>query len=118
MNTRYKNNRMPAGLDCDVSVSSTNARFKSTVLRQLSGIDDRMAALVQLVKLWAGAHGMNDATAGTFNSFALTLMVSNVLPGILCRHVASQDFGLDGHVTAQLRLIDLEIAPFAFSTAH
>ena len=38
-----------------------------------------MAAMVQLVKLWAGAHGMNDATAGTFNSFALTLMVSYVL---------------------------------------
>ena len=65
-----------AGIDCDVSVSSTNARFKSTVLRHLSSIDPRMAAMVQLVKLWAGAHGMNDATAGTFNSFALTLMVS------------------------------------------
>ena len=64
-----------AGIDCDVSVASGGARFKSTVLRYLADIDDRFGSLVRLVKLWAGAHGMNDATAGTFNSFALTLMV-------------------------------------------
>lgn len=64
-----------AGLDCDMSIASTGARFKSTVLRYLCGIDWRFAALVRLVKLWAGTCGMNDATAGTFNSFALTLMV-------------------------------------------
>lgn len=68
---------MSAGLDCDVSVASGGARFKSTVLRYLADIDVRFGALVRLVKLWAGAHGMNDATAGTFNSFALTLMVSH-----------------------------------------
>ena len=64
------------GLDCDVSIASTGAHFKSTVLRYLCGIDWRFGALVRLVKLWAGCYGMNDATAGTFNSFALTLMVS------------------------------------------
>ncbi|KAA6421869.1 MAG: hypothetical protein FRX49_08188 [Trebouxia sp. A1-2] len=63
------------GLDCDVSVASGAARFKSTVLRYLADIDSRFGSLVRLVKLWAGAHGMNDAAAGTFNSFALTLMV-------------------------------------------
>ena len=63
------------GLDCDISVASGAARFKSTVLRYLADIDNRFGSLVRLVKLWAGAHGMNDAAAGTFNSFALTLMV-------------------------------------------
>jgi len=63
------------GLDCDISVASGAARFKSTVLRYLADIDSRFGSLVRLVKLWAGAHGMNDAAAGTFNSFALTLMV-------------------------------------------
>lgn len=69
----------PAGLDCDVSIASTGARFKSTVLRYLCDIDWRFPALVRLVKLWASTCGMNDATAGTFNSFALTLMVSLLL---------------------------------------
>ena len=64
-----------SGLECDVSVASCGARFKSTVLRYLADIDSRFGSLVRIVKLWAGAHGMNDATAGTFNSFALTLMV-------------------------------------------
>ncbi|DBA89170.1 hypothetical protein WJX77_005588 [Trebouxia sp. C0004] len=64
------------GLDCDISVASGGARFKSTVLHHLAEIDSRFGSLVRLVKLWAGAHGMNDAAAGTFNSFALTLMVA------------------------------------------
>ena len=66
-----------AGVECDISVASGAARFKSTVLRYLADIDPRFSSLVRLVKLWAGAHGMNDAASGTFNSFALTLMVSH-----------------------------------------
>jgi DNA polymerase sigma len=31
--------------------------------------------MLRLVKAWAGAHGLNDAAEGTFNSFALGLMV-------------------------------------------
>lgn len=67
--------RFCAGIECDISVASGAARFKSTVLRYLADIDPRFSSLVRLVKLWAGAHGMNDAASGTFNSFALTLMV-------------------------------------------
>ena len=32
--------------------------------------------MVRLVKLWARAEGINDPRRGTFNSYALTLMVS------------------------------------------
>ena len=70
------------GVECDISVASGAARFKSTVLRYLADIDSRFSSLVRLVKLWAGAHGMNDAAAGTFNSFALTLMVC-IIPFII-----------------------------------
>ena len=35
----------------------------------------RFGALVRLVKLWARHWGVNDSTAGTLNSFALTMLV-------------------------------------------
>lgn len=59
-----------------MAVGSRGARFKSTVLRHLSQIDSRFPELTRLVKLWAQAYHMNDASNGTFNTFALTLMVS------------------------------------------
>ena len=80
------------GLDCDISVASGAARFKSTVLRYLADIDSRFGSLVRLVKLWAGAHGMNDAAAGTFNSFALTLMVG-VHTAYVCQNVTLASHG-------------------------
>ena len=94
-----------AGLDCDVSIASTGARFKSTVLRHLCGIDWRFAALVRLVKLWASTCGMNDATAGTFNSFALTLMVWLAAPvhirsGATVLHTLLAKLVHAGHKTA------------------
>ena len=58
-----------------MAVGSGGARFKSTVLLHLSNIDARFPALLRLVKLWAKAFHMNDASNGTFNTFALTLMV-------------------------------------------
>ena len=66
-----------AGVDCDVAVGSGGARFKSTVLRHLSTIDSRFPDLIRIVKLWAKAFHLNDAANGTFNTFALTLMVSH-----------------------------------------
>jgi DNA polymerase sigma len=41
-------------------------------------IDERLPALVRLVKAWAGARGLNDASNGTFNSYALTLLVRTI----------------------------------------
>ncbi|KAK9862262.1 hypothetical protein WJX84_008113 [Apatococcus fuscideae] len=65
----------PTGQDCDISVGSTCAIFKSTVVGLLGDMDPRFRGLLRLVKLWSRAHNLNDATAGTFNSFALSLMV-------------------------------------------
>ena len=67
---------MPAGLPCDVGVGSSGARFKSRVLGMLDRLDRRYGQLVRLVKAWAKAHGLNSPADGTFNTFALCLMVS------------------------------------------
>lgn len=47
---------------------------KTAILESVQ-IDERLPALVRLVKAWAGARGLNDASNGTFNSYALTLLV-------------------------------------------
>ncbi len=65
-----------AGVECDISIGSSNAVFKSTVLGYLTSIDSRFSPLVRLVKLWAKAKGLNDPSRGTFNSYTLTLVVS------------------------------------------
>jgi hypothetical protein len=64
-----------SGLDCDIAIGSCSAVFKSAVLGLLARYEWRLGALVRLVKLWARRRGINDASAGTLNSFALTLMV-------------------------------------------
>ncbi|GAB4813989.1 hypothetical protein N2152v2_001035 [Parachlorella kessleri] len=64
-----------SGLECDVGICAGTALFKSAVLGLLAQYDWRMGALVRLVKVWARRHQVNDSIAGTFNSFALTLMI-------------------------------------------
>ncbi|PSC67618.1 poly(A) RNA polymerase GLD2 [Micractinium conductrix] len=64
-----------SGLDFDVGIGGSHALFKSAVLGLLGQFEWRFGALVRLVKLWARQQGVNDSANGTFNSFALTLMV-------------------------------------------
>lgn len=68
-----------AGIPCDMAVGSGGARFKSTVLYQLSLVDARFPDLMRIIKLWAKSYSLNDASQGTFNTFALTLMASFVI---------------------------------------
>ena len=53
----------------------------------LAGLDWRFGAMVRLVKLWARHHSLNDSSQGTFNSFALTLLIvfhlQNRTPAVL-----------------------------------
>uniref|UniRef100_A0A061S6B8 Poly rna polymerase gld2-like n=1 Tax=Tetraselmis sp. GSL018 TaxID=582737 RepID=A0A061S6B8_9CHLO len=63
------------GISCDLCLSNTTAVEKSAVLQWISEIDGRFVQLMSLVKLWAKAHGINDPTSGSFNGFALALMV-------------------------------------------
>lgn len=64
-----------AGVACDVAVGSAGARFKSHVLGLMNRMDPRFGQLVRLVKAWAKAHDCNSPADGTFNTFALCLMV-------------------------------------------
>ena len=61
------------GVNCDVCVGNDGV-YKSAVLGALANLDPRYRDLVFLVKMWAKNFDCNDATAGTFNSFALSLM--------------------------------------------
>ena len=69
-----------AGVACDISIGSSNAIFKAKAFKALAGRERRFADMLRLVKAWAGLHGLNDAAEGTFNSFALGLMVISPYP--------------------------------------
>ena len=76
------------GVACDVSIGSSNAIFKAKTFKALAAREPRFAGMLRLVKAWAGVFGLNDAAEGTFNSFALGLMVSRACQqrtGKLCR---------------------------------
>ena len=61
------------GVNCDVCVGNDGV-YKSAVLGAFADLDERYRDLVFLVKMWAKRFDCNDATAGSFNSFALSLM--------------------------------------------
>jgi len=63
------------GVKCDIIVGGQTFRFKATVLKILTDIDWRFAALTRLVKLFAAHHGLVDASMGMLNSYSLKLMV-------------------------------------------
>ena len=56
------------------------------VLRHVFMLDMRFPMLITLLKCWAKAHDINDPTAGTMNSFAITLLIifhmQQMLPAI------------------------------------
>nr|XP_023920033.1 uncharacterized protein LOC112031578 [Quercus suber] len=62
---------------CDISIDNLIGQIKSKLLLWISEIDGRFRDMVLLVKEWAKAHEINDATSmsGTFNSYSLTLLV-------------------------------------------
>uniref|UniRef100_A0A7N2R9U6 Poly(A) RNA polymerase mitochondrial-like central palm domain-containing protein n=3 Tax=Quercus lobata TaxID=97700 RepID=A0A7N2R9U6_QUELO len=62
---------------CDISIDNLICQIKSKLLLWISEIDGRFRDMVLLVKEWAKAHEINDATSmgGTFNSYSLTLLV-------------------------------------------
>ena len=72
---RLRKDCLVSGIPCDMAVGSGGARFKSTVLRHLSMVDQRFPDIMRIIKLWAKSYSLNDASQGTFNTFALTLMV-------------------------------------------
>uniref|UniRef100_A0A2N9FEH1 Poly(A) RNA polymerase mitochondrial-like central palm domain-containing protein n=1 Tax=Fagus sylvatica TaxID=28930 RepID=A0A2N9FEH1_FAGSY len=70
---KFKSSRQ--SISCDVSVDNLQGQMKSKLLLWISEIDGRFRDMVLLVKEWAKAHGINDSTSETFNSYSLTLLV-------------------------------------------
>ena len=49
-------------------------------------VDWRVTPLIILIKQWASAQGINDASQGTLSSYSLVLMVLNYLQGMCTCH--------------------------------
>ena len=62
-----------SGMKGDISVQSDGV-FKSHCLRMLADMQPLFRSLVRVVKVWARAHGFNDAAEGTLNSYAWSLL--------------------------------------------
>ncbi|KAH7624728.1 putative Protein HESO1 [Nannochloris sp. 'desiccata'] len=92
------------GVEVDVAIDSIGAQFKSVAVGIIASMDWRVGALVRLIKLWARHHDLNDSSTGTFNSFALTLLVifhcqtrsPAILPPLAELFGSSDSCGVDG----------------------
>jgi hypothetical protein len=52
-------------------LQGTGALVKAHVMHALNRSSSQLSALYRLVKLWAQAHDLNDASRSTFNSTSL-----------------------------------------------
>ncbi|XP_023638720.1 protein HESO1 isoform X2 [Capsella rubella] len=67
------------GIYCDLSVECKEGILNSQIIRIISQIDDRFQKLCLLVKHWAKAHRVNNASSQTLNSISITLLVAHHL---------------------------------------
>ncbi|TFJ86179.1 hypothetical protein NSK_002387 [Nannochloropsis salina CCMP1776] len=67
------------GLDCDISVENPLALRNTQLLHEYSRVDPRVRALAYIVKHWARARKINNASGGTLSSYAYILMVLHFL---------------------------------------
>ncbi|KAK3422514.1 protein HESO1 [Eucalyptus grandis] len=64
-----------SSISCDISIDNLHGYIKSKFLLWISEIDGRFRDMVLLVKEWAKCHDINNPKTGSFNSFALSLLV-------------------------------------------
>ncbi|XP_056164293.1 protein HESO1 isoform X2 [Syzygium oleosum] len=62
-------------ISCDISIDNLHGYIKSKFLFWISEIDGRFREMILLVKEWAKCHDINNPKTGSFNSFALCLLV-------------------------------------------
>ncbi|KAG7564602.1 hypothetical protein ISN44_As10g013630 [Arabidopsis suecica] len=67
------------GIECDLAVESKDGILVSKIISIISQIDDRFQKLCMLIKHWAKAHGVNNASQQTLNSISITLLVAHHL---------------------------------------
>jgi len=62
------------GFECDLNINNSVGIRNTHLLKAYSLVDERLAQLMFAIKYWARYNGINDASAGTFNSYSLALM--------------------------------------------
>ncbi|XP_033634006.1 poly(A) RNA polymerase GLD2-A-like [Asterias rubens] len=68
-----------SGLECDININNATGIRNTHLLQTYSKLDWRVTPLIILIKQWASAQGINDASQGTLSSYSLVLMVLNYL---------------------------------------
>lgn len=63
------------GLQCDVSIGNLTGVIRSQILKEIVKIEPKVKWLILLVKKWARAHRLNNASEGSFGSYPLTILV-------------------------------------------
>tara|TARA_B110000003_G_scaffold202319_1_gene201021 strand:- start:4211 stop:6391 length:2181 start_codon:yes stop_codon:yes gene_type:complete len=58
----------------DISINNTLALHNTELLKRYSAVDERIRSVILAVKYWASRRDVSDAAAGTFSSYAWTLL--------------------------------------------
>jgi DNA polymerase sigma len=67
------------GVQVDLAVSQDVHAYKSQLMHAYTEMDPRVPQLIAVVKAWAKARNLNDASSGTLNSFGYALLVVQYL---------------------------------------
>ncbi|XP_070541843.1 poly(A) RNA polymerase GLD2-like [Ptychodera flava] len=70
---------MRSGLDCDININNATGIRNTHLLQVYAKMDWRVAPLVMVIKHWASAHDINDASQSTLSSYSLALMALHYL---------------------------------------
>ncbi|XP_076805705.1 poly(A) RNA polymerase GLD2-like [Clavelina lepadiformis] len=106
------------GLECDINVDKTVGLRNTYLLLAYARRDPRVRPLVMCVKEWAHTNEINDASRGTFSSYALCLMVIHylqcgpkprVLPSLQVLYPQSFSFDLS---LDEVKEFALKVPPF------
>lgn len=68
-----------SGCECDLNINNPTGIRNTHLMRTYSKVDDRVRPMVMIVKRWAKARDINDASVGTLSSYSIVLMVLNYL---------------------------------------
>jgi len=68
-----------SGCECDLNINNSVGIRNTRLLRTYSNVDSRTRPLVMMLKRWAKARGINDASHGTLSSYSIVLMALHFL---------------------------------------
>ncbi|RWS30494.1 Poly(A) RNA polymerase gld-2-like protein [Leptotrombidium deliense] len=97
-----------SGIVVNINVNNATCIKNTQLIHQYTRMDERVAPLTVIVKLWARQNGINDASNKTMNGYTLTLLVIHFLqsrctPAVLPSLV--ELFGTDTDINGRRRQI-------------